>query len=133
MERQELRAGTETGPECAEGESSRRWSDSQELEGPEGGMGKARWCRAERGQSVRAREGKRRCMVGGAKNGALVIQKRAASGERRLMRVRERPAVKECEKATENVHILRIEPLPCEKRICRYTTRAMINAFRGAI
>ena len=38
-------------------------------------------------------------MVGGGRNGALVVQKRAASGERRLMRVRERPAVKECEKA----------------------------------
>ena len=63
MERQEVRAGTETGPECMEGESSRRWRDSQELEGLEGGMGKARWCRVERGQSMRVRGGKRRCMV----------------------------------------------------------------------
>ena len=76
---------------------------------------KVRWCRAERGQSERARE-EEKVYGWGARNGALVIQKRATSGERGLRRVREMARVEYREKATENVHNLGIEPLHCPKK-----------------
>ena len=73
---------------------SRRRGQSVWKERAREGRGTARNLKARRagwaGQGgAGQREGRRRCMVRWARNDALVIQKRAASGERELRRVRE--------------------------------------------